>query len=254
MIPSLTLPAGLSPDEGALVTFNSGLSDAAGDVITIEWYVDNVLVPTATGPIYAKAWPDDGVHSVKVRAHDDDDPTWVEQSTLVTVFNVAPQNVDFVPPVRAIEGTPITLNGTFLDVGTDDTQTFLWSVTGPGSVVVATGKSQSLMFTPTDNGSYTATFTVTDDDLGTANMMTIFSITNAPPQDVVISGPTAVDEEVPANFAVTFNDPGTADTHTIAWAVPGRCRQHRRGHWQWVELHVHAEFQRVVHSHRHGHR
>lgn len=218
-LPQFKLAPTVPLNEGETFNFDSFVSDAAGDVLNIEWYIDNVLVPGATGPSLMISWPDNGNHSVRVRAHDDDDPTWFEATSMVTVNNVDPQNVSFVAPSGAIEGTPIMLNGTFADPGTADTHTFMWSVTGPGGGVVATGTSKSLLFTPADNGNYTATFTVTDDDLGSGTKMATFSVTNAPPQDVVINGPNSIDEELPASFTVTFADPGTADTHSIAWEV-----------------------------------
>jgi Ca2+-binding RTX toxin-like protein len=219
LLPVVSLPPTLSVNEGDAINFDSLLTDVPADVQTIEWYVDGKLVAGATGTTFTITWPDNGMHVVKVRTHDDDDPTWIESTTNVTVNNVAPQNVTFLPPTGAAEGTPITLIGTFSDPGTLDTQTIAWTITGPGNVVVATGSSATITFTPTDDGMYSASFNVTDNDGGVGMTSATFSVANVAPQTVAATGPTDVDEEQVAGFAVTFTDPGSADTQTIAWTV-----------------------------------
>ena len=217
--PQLSLPVLTNVDEGSPITLNSGLDDVLADVQTIEWYVDGQLVVGANGPMFTITWPDNGLHVVKVRAHDDDDPTWIESTSSVRVDNIGPQDVEFTAPTGALEGTQITLVGTFTDPGMLDTQTIGWTITDPANVVVASGTSATIAFTPTDNGVYSAMFTVIDNDGGIGTKSANFTVANVAPQNVVVTGPSDVDEEQAAAFAVTFTDPSTADTHTISWEV-----------------------------------
>ena len=62
------------------------------------------------------------------------------------------------------EGQRVTLEGSFTDPGMADTHTLLWQVSAPDGHEVASGSGQRLQFTPADQGTYTARFTVTDDE------------------------------------------------------------------------------------------
>jgi hypothetical protein len=63
-------------------------------------------------------------------------------------------------------GQVVTFTGTFTDPGTADTHTYLWEVEASNGQNVPDGTEQSFSFTPTAGGTYTLTFTVTDDDNG----------------------------------------------------------------------------------------
>src|SRR5207249_8982718 len=71
------------------------------------------------------------------------------------------------------EGDLVTLTGTFTDPGTADTQTHLWHVVASNGQIIADGHSGTFSFTPNDNGTYTATYTVTDDDGGTEDRKSV---------------------------------------------------------------------------------
>ena len=60
---------------------------------------------------------------------------------------------------------PSTLVGTFTDPGTQDTFTFAWHLVGDSNgQVIADGTTQNFSFTPSAAGTYTFSFTVTDND------------------------------------------------------------------------------------------
>src|SRR5439155_11141757 len=78
------------------------------------------------------------------------------------------------------EGTAVNLAGTFTDPGSD-TSTFNWHVVSSNGQVVADGSGQSFSFTPNDDGTYTATFTVTDDDGGVGSSSVVVTVNNVAP-------------------------------------------------------------------------
>ena len=58
---------------------------------------------------------------------------------------------------------------------------------------------------------------VTDDSGATSSDTAAISITNVPPQNVVIKGPDVGVPGQTLNYSATFSDPGLADTHSFNW-------------------------------------
>jgi hypothetical protein len=85
-------------------------------------------------------------------------------SMLVHVNNVAPTaNAGADQTVN--EGSMVTLSGSFTDPG-NDSYSVLWHVVASNGQVIADGHGSSFNFTPNKYGTYTVTYTVTDDDGG----------------------------------------------------------------------------------------
>jgi PKD repeat protein len=142
-----------------------------------------------------------------------------------------PPTADAGPDQTVDEGDLVTLNGTFTDPNEEDTHTFLWHLeSSTNGQAVADSTSQSLSFTPNDNGEYTFSFTVTDNFGASGTDEVVVTALNVPP---VASIDSLTDElgaeigvDVPAalvglevDLSGTFTDVGTADTHTaeINW-------------------------------------
>ena len=146
----------------------------------------------------------------------DEDGTHTAAGTLdVTVNNVAP-TVDAGADQTGVEGSPVTLGGAFTDPGIGETHTSSWTISGPGGFSTS-GSGSSVTFTPTDDGVYTATFTVSDGHASVSDTATV-TVANAAPT-VTVSGPATATAGSPVTYTASISDPGSADTHTVAWTV-----------------------------------
>jgi len=150
-----------------------------------------------------------GPYTVTVTVSDEDGGSGSD-SVQVNIDNTAP-TVDAGPDARLNEGAVFTQSGAFIDPGAD-----AWSATvdyGDGSGVQTlplTGKNFSLEHVYPDNGVYTVTVSVSDDNGGTGNDTVQVIVDNvAPTVDAGMN--TAIDEGPNGALfeqAGTFTDPG----------------------------------------------
>lgn len=160
---------------------------------------------------------DNGTYTVKAKVRDKDGGE--TEYTAQVVIDNAPPIASAGADQTVSEGALVTLNGTFTDAGSADTHTLLWHVEASNGQVIADGTGASFSFTPNDNGTYTVTFTVTDDDGGIGTDTAVITANNVAPQNVAISGPAAGVRGQALAYSGSFTDPGTADTQTLAWTV-----------------------------------
>ena len=118
---------------------------------------------------------DDGIYTVTVDVQDDDGGSGFA-SMSVTVQNEPPV-VDAGPDMTADEGSGVQFIGSFFDPGVMDTHTFEWDF-GDGTAGLDT-------LTPahsyTDDGVYTVTLRVADDDGAVAFDTLTVTVVNKPP-------------------------------------------------------------------------
>ncbi|MCA9237635.1 MAG: PKD domain-containing protein, partial [Planctomycetales bacterium] len=199
-------------DGGPAETFT--LSAGARLFSTTHQYLDDN--PTGTSV-------DD--YSVQVKVIDDDTGEATGSAT-ATVRNVAPSELVLAPPAAIDENGVATLNLSFVDPGTLDMHTVQidWGDGTPlETVVLATGARtlaathQYLDDNPTGTpaDSYAISVTVTDDDGGSASASTHVQVANVPPQNLVLAPVAAIDENGVATLQLSFDDPGTLDSHTV---------------------------------------
>ena len=113
------------------------------------------------------------------------------------------------------EGTPVTLNGIFLDHGTLDTHTQSWNVTADNGQMIAPGSGSSFTFIPEENGLYTVSYTVTDDDGGSYTKEFELTVENIAPELSYLTATNEIFENETATVSGVISDPGLSDTFTV---------------------------------------
>jgi PKD repeat protein len=163
----------------------------------------------------------DGPTTLTVRGRVlDKDGGFTDHATVITVVNVAPQGVAITgAPDTGLEGSAISLAGTASDpAGANDTLMYAWSVTRNGTVYAA-GTGAAFDFTPNDEGEYLVTLTVSDEDGGSTAVSRSVAVANVAPTATITGAPQVGFEGTAISLAGSFTDPGSADTHTLAWSV-----------------------------------
>ena len=206
ILDSSTVP--VTADEGDHVAFSASFHDPGfDDELSATWSVSDGT--TLGGSIVGYDLVDDGVYTVELTVADDDGGTATRSHTL-TVANLPPVPV-YTGVLTGTEGDTLTLGVDPADPGTADTHTVSWDY-GDGT----TGSDATHAWE--DDGSWTVTATVTDDDGASGTIAATLVLDNAPP---VVTGapPATASEGVVYTFAPGVTDPGTADTHT--WTGTG---------------------------------
>ncbi|HRQ41055.1 MAG TPA: PKD domain-containing protein [Chloroflexota bacterium] len=204
------------------------VSPADTFTLTVAWgdgVVDSFAYGAgATGFSESHTYADDNptgtpadVYTVTLTLVDDNGGTAVHITSL-TVHNVAPV-VDAGADMAVNTGTAVTFNGSFSDIGLEDTHTIEWDF-GDGN---STSGTLTPTYTYSTAGVYTATLTVTDDDTGVASDHVVVTVTGstiflpiilnnsgaAPGPDLVVSSLTAVGSNI---TVVVSNQGDTAVT------------------------------------------
>lgn len=165
------------------------------------------------------------VYTVKVRVIDDD-LGQVAGTQTITVNNVAPAGIQIDPLAPIDENGVAMLNLTFTDPGTLDTHTVEvdWGDGSPLETLPVAAGSRTFAAThqylddnPTSTAFdiYSVKVRVLDDDGGEASAGASIVVNNVPPSAIVINPVAPIDENGVATLNLSFNDPGTLDTHTV---------------------------------------
>jgi len=121
--------------------------------------------------------------------------------------------------ITANEGDAVGLSAVgSTDPGNADTLVFLWQVAADNGQVIPDGHDIDFVFTPDDNGLYTVTLRVTDGDGGEDTATIVVEAVNVSPVITPIAD-FNIDEASPVQLTAIFDDAGSADTHTLAWAA-----------------------------------
>ena len=204
--PTANAGADQAVDEGAAVSFAGSFTDPGTDSHTIQWdFGDGSSDSGSLTPSHSYA--DNGVYTVTLTVADDDGG--VGTDTLAVTINNAAPTVSAGADQKANEGDEVAFSGSFSDASPADTHTAVWNF-GDGSPEVS--GSLTPLHTYGDNGIYTVTLKVTDDDGGIGTSSLAVVVGNSAP---VLSGLTS---NSPANgeieLTAAFVDPGWLDTHT----------------------------------------
>lgn len=123
------------------------------------------------------------------------------------------------------EGDLVTVSGTFEDPNPEDTHDLLWHLeSASNGQVIPDSTTDTLSFVPVDNGTYTFTFTVTDNYGAWDSDEVVITSENVDPEvsidrlfdetnmDIGVDVPVAL-VNLAVNLTASFTDAGTADTH-----------------------------------------
>ncbi len=204
-VASITASA-LAASEGTAITFEG--SAHAGGAAIYQWSMGNGEAREGQRVVYA--FPDSGPFDV----------TLVVTTAAGTSGSLVRVTIANLPPVAhagpdlaLAEGTALLFAGGLTDPGLADTHTASWSF---GDLQSAATLIASHAYA--DNGVFTATLTVLDDDGGMGSDSVTVTVLNVPP--TITSTPaTAVQEAVGLTYALAFTDPGLGDTHACTAPV-----------------------------------
>jgi Ca2+-binding RTX toxin-like protein len=175
--PSITTISSVRLEGTAITATGSAADPGANDAVVMTWAVfkngSTTAYATGSGANFTFTPNDNGSYKIVLTATDKDGGTAFTAQT-ISVANVAP-TASFAGPTSAVRGQTLSYTGSFTDPGSLDTQTLTWSVTSNGTVV-ATGSGSSFSFVPTDSGTYTVSFTVTDKDGGSSTATQIVTV------------------------------------------------------------------------------
>ncbi len=222
--PSVDAGAGGSLNEGDTFTSAGSFSDPGADTwtATVDYGDGSPVSPLALNSdktfTLSHLYAQDGSYTLTVVVTDDEGASGTATAT-VNVANVAP-SVDAGGDTSLAEGDTLSRSGSFSDPGADT-----WTATvdyGDGTPVGALtlnpDKSFSLSHTYADDGSYSVTVTVADDDASGSASFSVTVANVAPSVD--LSGDPNVAEGSPYTLSISaVSDPGTdtVSSYLVAW-------------------------------------
>jgi len=210
MVPVVEANGPYQANEGTPICFSAaGSYDPDGDALQYRWDFNNDSVwdtSWSTSQTAYYTWSDDWTGTAKLQVTDGQNVA--TDTASVVVLNVAPQ-VQAGPDVTVNEGTSIAFSGSFTDPGAD-TYTIEWNF-GDGQKSYG---STSATHVYTDNGTYTATLKVTDDDGGVGTDSLTVTVQDLSPAAGFAWSPEPPNEGV----AVAFSDASASyPDNIVSW-------------------------------------
>ena len=207
--------------EGSPVTFGGTAQDPGADVLTFCWDFGDgsaeLCGVNLTAPLHT--YNEQGSFLAELTVTDGEGGQ-ADDTVRVTVGNVAPV-VTIAPSGPANEGDVVTFTATATDPG-HDRLTFCWRF-GDGSPEECREPNQDIT-QPTyldtiehvyrDNGNFSVTVRVTDDDLADGNNAISQRVNNVSPS-IVCNPPLFATTAVQYVFPIEVDDPGAADALTF---------------------------------------
>ncbi|MGN6507234.1 MAG: PKD domain-containing protein, partial [Tepidisphaeraceae bacterium] len=220
--PTGTINGPTAANEGDALTLTAEPVDGADNTLTYAWSVEKDGNPfTLPGDAVTDQQafdftpPDQGSYVFTCTVTDDQGAS-NDLTQTVTVANVAPTVALQAMPTLAKEGVAVTLGSDVTDPGVNDTLVYGWTIKKDGVAYPlpngTVDDQPTFTFTPTDNGTYTATLTVLDGDGGSTTVHgASFVVGNvAPSASIDVPGSTPVENQ-PVTLTSTVTDASPDD-------------------------------------------
>ncbi len=204
---SVVVPSG---SEGATLSFSAAASDAAGDTLTYTWAFGDG--GSAVGASVTWVYADDGVYSVTVTVTDGDGGSAVGSGT-ATITNVAPTFTSVTAPTTGDEGDTLAFGAVVTDVAAGDVASLVVTWSWGDGTADDTGTSVTHVWA--DDGTWTVTVTVDDQDGGVTTQTSSMVVSNVDPT-ITSAAPTSALQGVLYTYAPTVSDPGD---EVFAWSL-----------------------------------
>ena len=134
-------------------------------------------------------------------------------TSTVTVLNVAPSIDSLQGDEEGDEGEALSWTLSWSDPGAQDTHTVQWD---PGDSSGPQSGGDNFSHSYAQNGSYSLSVTVSDDDGGTTSDSLTIEVNNVAPVLSDFAVPAGIEDE-DLSFSVVVNDPGSQDTLSYLW-------------------------------------
>jgi len=171
------------------ITFNASLSyDPDGTIVSFTWNFGDGNITTVTSSIITHSYADNGTYTVTLTVTDNDGAT-NSASAVKTVLNRAPVAIFTESATTVYTKETITFNATGSYDLDGSIVSFTWNF-GDGNITIVT--SPTITHAYSDNGTYTVTLTVKDNDGATASSSSIKTVLNRAPVAVFTESATTV--------------------------------------------------------------
>ncbi len=203
--------------EGAIATLSgSFVNDPQEHTVVIDWgdttsdtvVIEQSIITFDVDHVYA----DQGDYTINVTLTDSQGGELTDFTT-VGILNVDP-TITEMNAEDGDEGQLLAFSATATDPG-DDTLTYTWDFGDESETQSGTDVSH----TYDDDGLYTVTLTVTDEDGGETIQTAPVTVDNVAPTVSILGAPAEPQIGVPIDLSASVTDPGVLDTHTYAWSV-----------------------------------
>ncbi|MHA2369839.1 MAG: PKD domain-containing protein [Candidatus Hodarchaeales archaeon] len=197
------------PEEGSVIQFTDLSTSPADTIIAWHWTLGDGTTSTVQNPQHQ--YTDNGTYTVTLTVTDDDGSTDTITRT-VTVLDGSPTAAFEWSPEPPEEGSLIQFTG-FSTSPADAIVAWHWAF-GDG----ANSTAQNPQHQYADNGTYTVTLTVTDDDGSSGTLAILLTVDNVAPT-LTLSAPSDVPEGALHTLMLASYDPGndTISSWTIDW-------------------------------------
>jgi PKD repeat protein len=209
-IENINIPTNIN--EGQTVEFTATAFDGgSSDNLIYTWNLGDGSQPISGQNITHK-FIDSGTYNITLNVTDSDGGT-TQQSTQVTVNNLAPTINTVNIPNHINEGSTVQLTANASDAG-NDTLTYNWYINGATTAIIG----QTIDYNFLNSGTYPVKLEVIDSDGGITTQTIDVTINNTAPTINSINIPTDIQEGEKIQLTATATDAGN-DPLTYNWYI-----------------------------------